>query len=266
MLRVVPAVAAVLVMAGCGPSQVVDGPPSESSVPPPPGGSRWVGSGQVVVAVPEWWTTGQTQCFEPVEDTVYFDSGVTKDCVDPPPRSVVTEVSALAVLDAGHGYGEQILGEMKPVSVVEDRDILELDSCEAWFDGVCRRLFAVPSEDVVFAVTIAEKGDGDYESIRDSLRVLPFGWTTVPLATRGGQTPTWGAEPRVVDDLVTRLREAELRVEIETVERPSGDAGVTQATLPAGSLLEVSPGLGSVIKLGGTVTLSVAGESMAPAP
>jgi len=236
-----------------------------TSIPPPPAGTRWVGLGQVVVAVPDWWTTGETRCLAPVEDTVYFDSSAQTDCADAPAPSTVREVSALAVLDATSGYGENEIRTMQPVAEVAGREVREREDCEGWFDGVCRRLFAVPSEGVVFAVTIAEAGDGNYEEIRDSLRILPDSLTTIPLAINdgggGGWTPAWGAEPRAADALVDGLEDAGLRVKIETGERPKDDAGLV-ASLRAGSLLDVSPELGSVIDVGGTVTVTVAGRSL----
>jgi hypothetical protein len=251
----------VLVLVG-GCAQSSGDSASDSSVPAPPAGARWVGSGQVVVAVPNWWTTGETQCSAPVEDTVYFDMAATVDCSNPPAPSTVREVSALAVLDADSGYGEKVLREMDPIGEVDGREIVEREQCEEWFEGVCRRLFAVPSEGVVFAVTIAEEGDGDYEAIRDSLRILPETSTTVPLATRDGSTPAWGAEPTVTGALVQQLKAAGLSVETKTVERPSNDDGGDYAFFPEGSLLDVSPGLGSVIEVRGTVTVSVSGRSL----
>lgn len=251
----------LLLLAGC--AEPGSGSSAARDLPSPPSGTRWVGAEHVVVAVPEWWTTGETQCLAPVEDTVYFDIAATADCVDRPDPSVVREVSALALLDASGGYGELVVRDMQPVAEVDGHQILERASCEEWFEGVCRHMFAVPSESVVFAVTIADEGDGDYESIRESLMLLPDGWTTVPLATAQGWTPSWGAEPDVVDDLVSQLRKAGLAVAIETVEKPADAAG-DYATFPAGSLLEVSPALGSPIEEGGTVTLSVSGESLAP--
>ena len=50
-----------------------------SGMPAPPDGTRWVGLDRVVVAVPDWWTTGETQCLAPVETTVYFDSAAQAD-------------------------------------------------------------------------------------------------------------------------------------------------------------------------------------------
>lgn len=246
----------VLLLSGCGsaPAETATG------VPTAPEGTRWVGWGRVVVAVPDWWTTGETRCYAPVEDTVYFESGAVADCADGPTAGEVGEVSSLAVLQSDRGYGELKLRDMSPVAEVAGREVLEAPGCDEWFRNVCRRLFAVPSEDVVFAVTIDEEGDGDYEEIRDSLRLLPEGMTTVPLAWKDGWTPTWGAEPESVERLRTAIEGAGLRV--ETVRADTGGsservAGLTADGLVPGSLLGVDPALGSPIELGGTVALTV---------
>lgn len=230
-----------------------------ASLPAPPDGTRWVGMGRVVVAVPDWWTTGETRCLAPVEDTVYFDSSAIADCDDPPSPSLIREVSALAVLDGTRSYGEFQIRGMRSIAEVDGHEVLELDGCDRWFKGVCRRLFAVPSEGVVFAVTIAEEEDGSYEEIRDSLRILPDGQTTVPLEIGSGWTPTWGAEPDTTAVLVRSLEDAGLNVEVETFVRPEGADTLDYANFPKGSLLGVSPELGSVIDVGGTVTVTVSG-------
>jgi hypothetical protein len=216
-----------------------------------------------VVAVPDWWTTGETRCFAPVEDTVYFDMGGIADCSDAPRAAQVQEVSALAVLDGTSGYGEQQLRDMRPVATVDGREVVELDGCEQWYE-VCRRLFAVPSEGVVFAVTIAEEGDGDYQEIRDSVRIVPTTHTVVPLAGTDGWTPTWGAEPSAVRALTAALENAGLRFVIKKLDPSDGRGMGLVADLPAGSLLDVEPQLGSVIANGGTVTLTVMGEVTRP--
>ncbi|MEP9361462.1 PASTA domain-containing protein [Nocardioides sp. CN2-186] len=204
----------------------------------PPEGMRWVGDSGVVVAVADWWTTGETQCGAPVEDTVYFDSGAIYDCADAVDPATVREVSSLAVLRADGRY---------------DADDLD-GGCEEWFPGVCRRLFRLEDTPVVFAVTIAAAGDGSYERIRDSARELPDGATTVPLAVAGGWTPSWGAEPSVVPDLQRAIEAAGLRVEVEPAD-VSEDGDV--ADLPSGSLLGVEPALGTPVADGSTVTLTV---------
>jgi len=142
---------------------------------------------------------------------------------------------------------------------VDSRGMVELESCYYWIPGVCRRIFAVPSEGAMFAVTIADVADDDYDRIRDSLRLLPAGRTTVPLATTGGWTPTWGAAPPAVDDLVRALERAGLAVQVEEAGPGTGDGAGVVADLRPGSLLGVEPALGSPIAEGGTVTITVAG-------
>ncbi|GAB3196552.1 hypothetical protein GCM10027062_06060 [Nocardioides hungaricus] len=210
----------------------------------PPAGMRWVGYGGAVVAVPDWWTTGETQCGAPVEDTVYFDSGAVIDCADPVDPRTVREVSSLAILDNGNDRYR-----------ADDLD----GACEEWFPGVCRRLFALPDSETIFAVTIADEGDGDFAEIRDSARELPDGVTTVPLAIggAGGWTPTWGAEPPFARALTRAIEAAGLEAEVETVEPdPNGDV----ADLPRGSLLDVEPAPGTPIEEGGRVKVSVMGD------
>ena len=252
-MRAVPVLVVLLasLVTSCG-----EGTTSTGSAAAPEG-TRWVGMGRVVVAVPEWWSTGDTECLTPVETTVYFDSGAIADCAIPTPGAV-DEVSALAVLDATGGYGEKLVGESEPAGEVSGSEVVERDGCERWFEGVCRRVFAVPDEGVVFAVTIHDAGDGSYEEIRDSLRILPEGTTTVPLAGPDGWTPAWAAEPRAVDAVVRAVEGAGLVAEVVTAEQPRG-ANVDIADLPEGSLLDVNPSLGSVIDVGGTVTITVSG-------
>lgn len=85
--------ALVVPLAACQPAEDEDGAWWED----PPFGTRWVGYDGVVVAVPDWWTTGETQCGAPVEDTVWFDSGEIYDCGDPAHPSEVREASNVAV-------------------------------------------------------------------------------------------------------------------------------------------------------------------------
>lgn len=227
-----------------------------AGLPRAPDGTRWVGMDGVVVAVPDWWTTGETQCGAPVEDTVYFDAAAVYECEDPADPATVREVSALGVLTGTCCYGEWKRRDMEPV---DGSPAVELAGCDEWFEGVCRRLFALPGTDVVFAVTIAEEGDGSYEAIRDSVRVLPDGLTTVPLRVGSGFTPGWGTEPSLVDDTVRAIENSGLRVEVEEVRPDRGrDVGL-QSDLPRGSLLGIEPSPGSVVEDGARVTLTVLG-------
>lgn len=234
-------------------------PTPQAATTDPPDGTRWVGMNGVVVAVPDWWTTGDTRCATPVEDTVYFDSGAIVDCADPVPRARAREVSSLAVLDGTRGIGEWKIGEMQPVAHVEGHEVVELEECDQWFEGVCRRMFAVPELGVVFAVTIADPGDADYQAIRDSVRILPDGQTTVPLQAEDWGTPGWGAEPDYVPRLVRAVGEAGLKAEVLEERIPEHSPGMV-ADLPAGSYLGSDPELGSVVDEGATVRISVMPE------
>ncbi len=66
-------------LAGCG---TTAGPDTgkDRDFEAAPKGTKWVGLGQVVVAVPDWWSVGETQCYAPIEDTIYFDPGAAGDC------------------------------------------------------------------------------------------------------------------------------------------------------------------------------------------
>jgi hypothetical protein len=256
-------------LGGCAGAAVTANEPTVSAdLPEPPGGMRWVGMKRVVVAVPDGWTTGGTRCGAPVEDTVYFDNGAVYDCADPVPESEIGNVSSLAVLDTTWGYGELVTRTMETVGDVDGREVVELPGCNEWFSGVCRKIFAVPEEGVAFAVVISDPDDADdlddadYEAVRDSLRILPDGQVTVPLATsRHGYTPTRGDRRPAVEALVGVIEKAGLRAEVVVLERSNED-DLDMLALGQGALLGIDPPLGSVVDEGATVTISVAGPHL----
>ncbi len=255
------ALTAAVVVSGVVVQRAFDGPDTATPagpIPSPPDGTRYVGAGSAVVAVPEWWTTGETQCLTPVETTVAWFSGAVADCPDPVPDDVVREVSFLEVMDATSGYGEYMLRSMEPIEPVDGVEVFEATGCDDWYVGTCRRLFAVPSEGVMFGVTLADAEDGDYETIRDSLRILPDDLTTVPLdAGFGGYTPAWGDDREVVPSLVRKIEKAGLRAEIVQAPPPGPGADLVADLVP-GSYLGAEPELGSPIEAGGLVTITVA--------
>lgn len=248
------AAAAVVAVAGIGLAvpRVGDDRATDpvGTLPAPPEGTRWVGTGRVVVAVPDRWSTGGTTCFEPVEDTVYVDTGAIADCAVPVRPEDADRASSLAVLDSA--YAESQVPRMMPFAEVSGREVVELPGCDRWRPDACRHVFAVPAEDVVLAVTIAEPGDGDWQQIRDSLRILPDGLTTVPLATDEmfSATPRLGTDATYVDRLAATIDAAGLDAEVVVVPR--------RPDTPAGTLVDISPSLGSVIEEGARVTITVA--------
>ena len=151
---------------------------------------------------------------------------------------------------------------MQPRAEVDGVEVVERPSCEQWVVGVCRRSFAVPSRGVVLAVTIHAPGDGSYEAVRDSLRLLGPDAVTVPLAAEGRTTPAYGAPPGGADAFVRAVERAGPEVAVEVAERPEDDAAGSWASLPEGSLSEVRPAPGTPVARDGTVGVTLSGASM----
>lgn len=199
---------AALAVASCGGPDEPSGPAtagmssSTSGAPEPkaPEGMRLVGLRQVVVAVPQAWGTDETRCLKPVADTVYEDTGgVTRCAYDEPTAGELARVSSLAVVRLETGHGQRLVAQMHPGDPVDGVEVLESDpSCLTRRPATCTQHFAVPSEAVVFAVKVA---NGDpartMQAIRDSLRVLPANYTTVPFIAYG--TSVEVAERRLAD-------------------------------------------------------------------
>ena len=224
----------------------------------PPKGYRWVGDSGVVVAVPGWWTTGDTQCLLPVEDTVYVETGAITDCALPVPPGTHREVSSLAVISTRLAHGERIVKALSPDGKVGGEPVLTGQDCHWFGKSACRAVMAVPSRGVAFALHVAESDDVDEPLVRDSLRLLPNGWTTVPMSLRGaGYTRSGGAPPSVTRDYLRLLERGELVAEVERAEPPGAEVGGDLTSLPAGALLDVRPTPGSPIEEGGRVTLTV---------
>ncbi|MEN8707434.1 MAG: PASTA domain-containing protein [Nocardioides marinisabuli] len=224
---------------------------------PVPEGYRWVGDGGVLVAVPDWWTTGDTECLLPVEDTVHVETGAVTDCASTVPPAP-TEVSSLAVVDLGSAHGSRLLEGLSVDGDVGGEPVLSGRECGWLAPRVCRTVLAVPSRGVAFAVHVADPGDVDLTVLRGSLRLQPEGWTTVPLALGPGRTPVWGDRPATTRSYAALLRRTGLRVRV--VPGPPADAAETTSgvVLPRGTLLGIEPGPGSPVEEGGTVVLTVA--------
>ncbi|MBD8871165.1 hypothetical protein [Nocardioides donggukensis] len=223
----------------------------------PPEGHRWVGDRGVVVAVPDWWTTGDTQCLLPVEDTVYVETGAMTDCAAPVPPETHREVSSVAVVPTDLAHGERLVGDLVPDGDVSGQAVLTGEECGWIAERACRTVVAVPSLGVAFAMYVADAGDVDPAVFRDSLTLLPDGWTTVPLALRGGHTPVWGTEPPTTRDYARLLEERGFAVRVEPAEPPDSRTSSLVASLPEGALLDIQPTPGSPIEDGAEVVLTV---------
>jgi hypothetical protein len=101
----------------------------------------------------------------------------------------------------------------------------------------CNQAIVVPS--LGAAIRLLSSGES-LESVADSVRILPEGWTTVPFPQRLS-----------LDKRIAELEAAGL--EVETVEDPD-------ARPDPWRFLGTDPAAGSPIERGGTVTVSVAGH------
>ncbi len=202
----------------------------------PPDGYRYVGVGDVVAAVPERWGTNQVDCGTPVADTVVIDQGVTCLALVPRPADVdsLTIRSSFGVGDTAGWTDVEVGGEpalLSPVQVQGD---------------VTRQTVLVPSAQTLFE---AESSSADAATVvsrlLDSLTLLRD-HTTVPgfqdLAFQRGGRP-------MMDDYVDRLSRLGLTAKIS--ERNGNGFG-------SGTVLEVAPGVGSVVAPGDVVRVVAA--------
>jgi hypothetical protein len=217
-----------------------------------PDGTRLVGMGRAVVAVPSSWSTGETRCLKPVGDTVYAESGAMTDCSDEPTPDELSAASSLAVSSGENNYGFVRMDDMAPAGTVDGADVLEAEVvCRADdLPPACSQEFAVPSEMVAFRVTVSGvDAEAGVVAIRASLRILPEGYTAVPLSFgQFGDTPWKGMPAAYVEKLAVAIERAGLRVRLVEEYRD----GMT-----TGSYLYAEPALGTPLEVGATVTLTV---------
>jgi hypothetical protein len=253
------AVLAVLAVAGGSAIQqgATGGPngpdPVADSVLDTPDGTRLVGMGRAVVAVPSSWSTGETRCLKPVADTVYVETGAMTDCSGEPSPQELRRASSLAVTGNDFNYGFVRMEGMARAESVDGVDVRESEvACTT--DGLppaCSQEFVVPSEQVAFRVTVSgPDAEAEVARIRESLRILPEGYMAVPLSYGGRFAgEAWEGMPlEYVQQLAAAIEEAGLQVGVVEEYR----AGVE-----AGTYLGSDPALGTPLELGATVTLSV---------
>ena len=176
-----------------GPGRTVAGPPTPDSEPFPPVGTKFVGMGRIVVAVPVPWRVRENGCARPWGVIFRYPDEVTSagdpDC---PTDSGVAEFRTLAIgrLDSveGRRIASSQLGSESSTGAVAVREGSGLYAFPEFCGGTnssevedCQLTFAVPADDVFFRVHIRGK-DARQEtlSIRDSVRRLPERYTTMP--------------------------------------------------------------------------------------
>ncbi len=209
--------------------------PPSASMPSfdPPRDSRWVGIGDVVLAVPEDWGTTTEPCGAPTGPTVYFvtSEAARVDCAQTPTDGVSSVL--LADNESGLVYGGRALDIFQEVNGV-DRAVHERGCGAA--SGQCR-IMVMTSRQHGLAAVIRVRGENaaaQARKILDSLTVVPKGWVTVPLVEYGEE----------VADVKRRLADAGLVAHSPDVDYPHYATGT-------------EPGPGSVVEVGSMVEITI---------
>lgn len=215
--------------------------PAASAVP---AGYRVAGINHAFIEVPTSWGTNQTRCGNPEADTVIIDVGAVLTCAWANPRTPdsVTLDNGVPGYSQAPGPDQDITIDGVPARrgptfcsdpVVDRRMAFQVPSR-------CTAAVLVPSENAYFeAVSATEAG---VKAILDRIRVLPD-----QVAVPGFQTIALEAQEESAARYRQALEAAGLVAETKTVRRPG---------LKPGYLLEISPGPGTALAAGDTVTLT----------
>lgn len=204
----------------------------------PPAGTRLVGLGRVAVAVPDDWDANAASCNTPLRDTYYFPH--PQDCQS----AVQPEVSSIAISTGQDAGTTPLLPDIQRDGTVGGHDVLSSGViCTPQRGEPCFEVFGIRDLDVWFTVRVprGESAADTIEAIRDSLTVLPGGYTTVPFVP-------YGTEAQVAE----ATEEAGLSVDVEYIDCP--DTG-----LCVDGVSDISPAVGTALTTGSTVTVTVIG-------
>jgi len=209
-----------------------------------PVGSRLVGVGRVVVAVPESWATQDVDCLgRPQADTVYaLDDGGMACAGTPPGGPELDHLSWVRVVDATGRNGARTLDGLDPAGQIDGVAVVG-DESGCATSGICELTVAVPSESVAFVIHAPVDTAHD---IRDSLRLLPQGWTTVPFVPQ----PAY-------DDANTLMSSAGLQAHTE----PAPASEASPEAVPE-TYLYSEPAAGTPVRRGEDVVLRVVPGSL----
>lgn len=228
----------------------VAGPDTGLATPP---GTRLVGIGHAAIAVPEGWGTNLMTCGKPTTNTVVMDQGVVPLCATTLPQTV-SDVELQVSPDApaySHAHAIQVDGV--PALQTALRCTSEGTLSQHRY-RLCTQALWVQQEQALFTVTSPRAAT--VRRLMSSVRVDP-GHVAVPV------TYTQGAE-RDARTFADTAKSLGLEVQTRVVGGSSW---------PAGWIVGVDPAVGSVLRPGDTVHVSVSsgaapqsGHGTAPPP
>jgi hypothetical protein len=208
-----------------------------------PPGTRLVGLGRVAIAVPDEWAANAASCNTPIRNTYYFPH--PQDCQ----IAARPGVSSVAISTAENAPNMPRVPDIQRDGTVDGYDVLSSGLiCTSRQSASCLEAFGIPDLDAWFTVRVPRSDDATdtTEAIRDSLRVLPNDYTTIPFVPYGTE-----------EQVTAAMREAGLAAEVEYAECPANANCVSGVT-------GVEPAIGTAMRDGSTVTLTVLTNQTGP--
>lgn len=217
------------------------GPDAEPADDAPRPGTRWVGVGQAVIAVPDDWGTNEIRCGTPTRDTVVVDVGVVETCATAYPRGTTSVwIRSREAIDE--------VDTWTPIEVDGEPALRSPDERSRGFGS---RYYAasvyLPERDVVFTASSSVS----FEAVQDLLDGIAVLDTLVAVPGFSSENYEFDDQSRARERYVRSLQEAGLQVEVVVDERMS--SGIP------GFVLSASPLPGTVVEPGSTVTVTVSG-------
>lgn len=201
-----------------------------------PPGTRLVGLGRVAVAVPDKWAANDASCNTPIRDTYYFP--YPQDCQS----GIQPDVSSIAISTTENAEATPVVFDLQRDGTVEGYDVLSSGLiCTPGQGEACYEAFGIRELDTWFTVRVPRSDNATdiIEAIRDSLRVLPEDYTTVPFIP-------YGTEQQVT----TAMAEAGLTTEVEYTTCPATADCLMGVT-------DITPAVGTALPAESTVTITV---------
>ncbi|NUR95835.1 MAG: PASTA domain-containing protein [Kribbellaceae bacterium] len=204
----------------------------------PPVATRLVGIGHAAIAVPTTWGTNQFSCATPTADTVLIDIGVVNLCAMPRPAGVESVQLGRGVPRMFAFHADETL-EIDGVPAQRQRTTCDV---EGWKHvQVCSGAVWIPSRDVWFWAQSSTDA-GEVDRILQRIVLVPDR-VAVPLFR------TYDSEGRapLADAYVAQLTRLGLKPAVRTIKSPN---------YATGTIHTVSPGAGTMLAPGATVTVT----------
>jgi hypothetical protein len=213
--------------------------PAPTTAAPVPPALRLVAFGHAAISVPAAWPLNKSQCGTPQQDTIQIDDPTQAQfCMSYRPKGVESVQLTGAPPSLDYHADETILID----GVRAER---QRTRCIDGWQGtrVCMGTVGIPSLKVWFYAESSTSG-AEVDRILSRIQILPDR-SGVP-SYRSVRGPALGS---LASNYAPLLAAADLKVQYKQVKSPS---------YPSGTILGVSPAVGTVLPVGSTVTVTVA--------